>query len=79
MKFVVLVAVASMLAATFVTLPLLVASTLDGLQGIAVGFLATWLTAIILSALAYVRYGKEIKKAIELASFLLRKPKNAQP
>ena len=40
-KFVVLVAVASMQAATFVTLPLLIASTLDGLQGIAVGFLAT--------------------------------------
>ena len=61
MNTVILVFFAPMLAAGVVTLPAIYMDTLGGLQGIVVGYAASWLSAVLLSILAYAKYAQEIK------------------
>ena len=60
MNTVILVFFAPMLAAGVVTLPAIYMDTLGGLQGIVVGYAASWLSAVLLSILAYAKYAQEI-------------------
>lgn len=64
MNVVLLVFVAPMLAAGVVTLPALYMIGLGGWQGLAVGFVAAWLCAMMLAILGYVRYAEDIKGAM---------------
>jgi hypothetical protein len=56
-----LIFVAPMLAAGVITLPVLYIIELGGWKGIAVGFAAAWLCAMMLAILAYVRFSEDIK------------------
>ena len=64
MNLVILIFVAPMLVAGIVTLPVLYMNGLGGWQGIAVGFVAAWLCAMMLAILGYVRYADDIKGAM---------------
>ena len=64
MNIVILVIIAPLLAAGVVTLPALYMIGLGGLQGLAVGFVAAWLCAMMLAILGYVKYAEDIKKAM---------------
>ena len=64
MNVIFLVFVAPMLAAGVVTLPVLFMNTMGGWQGLAVGFAAAWLSAMMLAILGYVRYADEIRGAL---------------
>jgi hypothetical protein len=50
-----------MLAAGVITLPVLYMIGLGGWKGIAVGFAAAWIGAMMLAILAYVRFAEDIK------------------
>jgi hypothetical protein len=64
MNIVILVIIAPLLAAGVVTLPALYMIGLGGLQGLAVGFVAAWLCAMMLAILGYVKYAADIKGAM---------------
>jgi hypothetical protein len=64
MNIILLVLVAPMLAAGVVTLPALYMIGLGGWQGLAVGFVAAWLCAMMLAILGYVKYAEDIKGAM---------------
>lgn len=64
MNIVLLVIVAPLLAAGVVTLPALYMIGIGGWQGLAVGFAAAWLCAMMLSILGYVKYAEDIKGAM---------------
>ena len=61
MNVVFLVFLAPMLVAGVVTLPVMYMNGLGGWQGIAVGFLAAWLCAMMLATIGYIRYAGDIK------------------
>ena len=64
MNIVLLVIVAPLLAAGVVTLPALYMIGIGGWQGLAVGFVAAWLCAVMLAILGYVKYAEDIKGAM---------------
>lgn len=68
-NFVVTVIIASMLAAAFVTLPVLFTNALDGWRGTAVGFAAAWVSGAMVATLAYLRFRDALKRAFSRLIF----------
>ena len=64
MNIVLLVIIAPLLAAGVVALPALYMIGLGGWQGLAVGFVAASLCAMMLAILGYVKYAEDIKGAM---------------